>query len=60
VKDCNAKTKTHLLFEKLVTRFGCPRFLMSPYHPQSNGSMEVFKKILENSLTKICNVNKDD
>jgi hypothetical protein len=29
VKDCNAETATHLLFEQVVTIFGCPRVLMS-------------------------------
>jgi hypothetical protein len=29
VKDCSTKTATHFLFEKVVTRFGCPRVLMS-------------------------------
>jgi transposase InsO family protein len=86
VQDCNAKTTTHFLFEQVITRFGCPRILMSdqgthfinntiksmteefevyhqkstPYHPRENGTIEAFKKILENSLTKICNVNVDD
>jgi len=86
VKDCNAETTSHFLFEQVITRFGCPRIFMSdqgthfinstmkaitedfkvyhqkstPYHPQANGTMEAFNKILENALMKICNVNRDD
>ena len=86
IRDCSAGMVVQFLFEHVVTRFECPRILLSdqgshflneiildsieelqihhikrnPYHPQVNVTMDAFKKILEKSLTKVCNVKRDD
>jgi transposase InsO family protein len=86
VKDCSETTSVHFIFVDIITRFGCPKILMSdqgthfinnivealteefevhhqkstPYHPQENGTVEEFNKIVETTLMKICSVNRDD
>ncbi len=78
VKDYSTNTIVKFIFEFILSRFGCPKILMSdrgthflnetivvmlaefqvyhqksmPYHPQANGMVKVFNKILESALTK--------
>ncbi|KAH9293205.1 hypothetical protein KI387_041589, partial [Taxus chinensis] len=54
---------THFLNETvriLLSEFMVAHHKTTPYHPQENGTVEAFNKILSHTLTKICDVGRQD
>ena len=45
---------------ELATEFQIQHKNMTPYHPRENEMVEYFNKIIDNALTKVCNVRRDD
>jgi ABC-type uncharacterized transport system ATPase subunit len=46
--------------EALNVKFAVHHQKRTPYHPQANGTVEAFNKILETTLMKNCSVNRYD
>lgn len=54
---------THFLNETIVAmldKFRGYHEKSTPYHPQANGMVETFNKIMENAFTKVYNVKRND
>ena len=42
------------LMDQVLQQLGIDKFFSAPYHPQSNGKLEVFHKYLKPTLKKLC------
>nr|XP_009626961.1 uncharacterized protein K02A2.6-like [Nicotiana tomentosiformis] len=47
-------------FTRLLKKYGVKHKVATPYHPQSNGQVEVFNMEIKNILAKTVNANRTD
>ena len=62
-KSLKSDQGTHFInetIEDLLKNFMIQHKKSSPYHPQTNGTVEAFNKILEKGLKNIISANRDD
>ena len=52
-----AKNSRNTLMDQVLKQLGTERIFSAPYHPQSNGKLEVFHKYLKPTLKKCCEKN---
>ena len=50
----NSTEFKNTLMDQVLQQLGIERIFSAPYHPQSNGKLEVFHKYLKPTLKKLC------
>ena len=53
ISDNSMEFKNNLM-DRVLQQLGIDRIFSAPYHPQSNGKLEVFHKYLKPTLKKLC------
>ena len=53
LSDNGTEFKNHLM-DQVLQQLGTEHIFSAPYHPQSNGKLEVFHKYLKPTLNKLC------
>ena len=53
LSDNGTEFKNNLM-DQVLQQLGIDRIFLAPYHPQSNGKLEVFHKYLKPTLKKLC------
>ena len=57
LSDNGTEFKNNLM-DQVLQQLGIDRIFSAPYHPQSNGKLEVFHKYLKPTLKKLCEKDK--